>query len=398
VSEEHLSRPLQILLALGLSALAAGAGALVQHFAQETPYFIFLPAVIVSSWYGGRAAGLVATMTSLGFIDYYARDASFFVSRNWRSALLLGLFALVSVAVTLLTAGRRRAEAEREAALREAEQARQDAEQANRLKDQFVANISHELRTPLNAVLGWASVLVSGRVEPEKVPAAIASIQRNAQAQKQLVDDLLDTSAIMSGRLRLAPDVIDLADVARSAVDAVRLSIEAKRQCLDQRLESVETVGDATRLRQVVWNLLMNAVKFTPEGGTIQLRVEGHAQEARITVRDNGRGIGADFLPHAFDPFRQADSSITRVSGGLGLGLALVRHLVEAHGGRVWVESDGPGRGATFTVCLPIGHLTRRATDVPPGSEPCEPPEGATEPKTDAPGAMPAAPGGQVFT
>ena len=185
------------------------------------------------------------------------------------------------------------------------------------------------------------------------MPAALAMIERNAQAQKQLVDDLLDVSAIVSGRLRLEPRDIDLAEVVRAAVDSMKLSIEARHLRIDQELEPVRIVGDPDRLRQVVWNLLSNAAKFTPEGGDIFIRVALDSTTARLSVRDTGRGIGAEFLPHVFEPFRQADSSITRTSGGLGLGLSLVRHLVEAHGGTVSVSSEGPMQGTTFMVALP---------------------------------------------
>ena len=386
MSENHPPRAQRIVLAIGLSVLATLVAVLAQQYLQQPAHFIFLPAVMVAAWFGGRAGGLVAAASSVALIGYFVMEPRYVVPHGWTDVVLLALFAVAALAVALLTAGRRQAQVEREAALRDAEQARQEAEQISRLKDQFLATLSHELRTPLNAVLGWASVLVSGRVEPTKIPVALASIQRNAMAQKQLVDDLLDTSAIVSGRLRLEPEHIDLAEVARSAVDAVRLSIEARRQRLDQHLETVPTVGDATRLRQVIWNLLSNAVKFTPECGNIELRVEEADHEARISVRDNGRGIAAEFLPHVFDPFRQADSSITRVSGGLGLGLALVRHLVEAHGGRVWVESDGPGRGATFTACLPIGTLMPAPEGAAGWSRsPCEPPEGAVAPPPGRP-------------
>ena len=343
------------LVAAALSALAMLIALLVRMYFHQTPYFLFLPAVMVASWYGGRTGGFVATLASLLLLDYYVLEPHYsLLARGWDDVALLALFGVVALSVAAMTASRREAIVQRESALRDAEEARQHAETSSRLKDQFLATLSHELRTPLNAVLGWTSVLISGRVGPEKASAALASIQRNALAQKQLVDDLLDTSAIVSGRLRLEPEPIDLADVARSAIDAVRLSIDARSHHFVSRLQSVRLIGDPTRLRQVIWNLLSNAVKFTPEGGDIELTVDAKNGEAEIVVRDNGRGIAPEFLPHVFDAFRQADSSITRVSGGLGLGLSLVRHLVEAHGGRVRVESGGPGQGAVFTVSLPI--------------------------------------------
>jgi signal transduction histidine kinase len=378
------------LVAVALSVLAMLLALLVRISIHQTPYFLFLPSVMIASWYGGRTGGFVATVASTVLLDYYVIEPRYSVlARSWEDAALLALFGVVSTSVVMLTASRREAIAQREAALRDAEEARQHAETSSRLKDQFLATLSHELRTPLNAVLGWTSLLVNGQVEPDRTPAALASIQRNALAQKQLVDDLLDTSAIVSGRLRLEPAPVDLADIARSAIDAVRLSMDAREHRFSSRLKTVRTVGDPTRLRQVIWNLLTNAVKFTPEGGVIELAIETTEGEAQIIVRDNGRGIAADFLPHVFDPFRQADSSITRVSGGLGLGLALVRHLVEAHGGRVWVESDGPGQGAVFTVCLPIrepapettASSPEQATPADGEEKPCEPPPGAAIPE-----------------
>ena len=302
---------------------------------------------------------------------------------------MLALFGLVSLSVAMLTASRREAVAQREAALRDAEEARQHAETSSRLKDQFLATLSHELRTPLNAVLGWTSVLVSGRVEAEKVPAALASIQRNALAQKQLVDDLLDTSAIVSGRLRLDPAPIDLADVAairdRRGAPVDRGARPSPR--------GAAAIGASGRRCDAP---APGGVESAVERGEVHARrrassssrIETSDGEAQIVVRDNGRGIAGDFLPHVFDPFRQADSSVTRVSGGLGLGLALVRHLVEAHGGRVWVESDGLGQGAAFTVCLPIREPAVDASAAPPeptstsepDQQPCEPPPSAMSP------------------
>jgi signal transduction histidine kinase len=339
--------------ALGVTLALQAAGA------RDSFFFLFVPSVMVAAWYGGQRAGLVATLTSILLIVF------FLLKPHWSvwvtdpgDALLLALFGGVCVSIGLLTAGRRRAEDDRERALHDAEHARRDAEISSRLKDQFLATLSHELRTPLNAVLGWTRMLANGQVDPEKVPAALATIDRNAHAQKQLVDDLLDVSAIVNGRLRLTPREMSLDEVVRSAVDSVRLSLDGRHQRLEQHIEPVQMVGDADRLQQVMWNLLSNAVKFTPDGGEIVLRLERLGAAARITVRDSGRGIRPEFLPHVFEPFRQADASITRTSGGLGLGLALVRHLVEAHGGSVSASSDGPKRGSTFVVTLPQRGVT----------------------------------------
>jgi signal transduction histidine kinase len=342
-------------LPLLLTGAAAAVIAGLRTVGAQEGLFLFVPAVMLSAWFGGLTGGIVATMAAV-----VSTDLSLFEPRGSLSieslsdVLLLTLFGAVCASISVLTAGRRQAEAQREQALGAAEQARHDAEISSRLKDQFLATLSHELRTPLNAVLGWTRMLAQGQVEPDKVPTALASIERNANAQKQLVDDLLDVSAIVSGRLRLQPREIDLAEVVQGAVDSVRLSLDARHHRLEQQIDPVRIIGDADRLRQVMWNLLSNAVKFTPDGGEVMVRVEHLGHAARISVRDSGRGIGPEFLPHVFEPFRQADSSITRTSGGLGLGLALVRHLVEAHGGSVSVWSAGARQGTTFVVTLPV--------------------------------------------
>lgn len=337
------------------SSLAAlGAAMALQAFGASQVLCLFVPAVMIAAWYGGRTGGIVATAISSALQLAFVLDPN--RATWWPSpgdALAVLIFAGIGISIGFAAADRKRAERDRERALLAAEAARHDAEISSRLKDQFLATLSHELRTPLNAVLGWARMLVNHQVDDVKVPAALAMIERNAQAQKQLVDDLLDVSAIVSGRLRLEPRDIDLAEVVRAAIDSMKLSFEARHLRIEQQLEPVRVVGDPDRLRQVVWNLLSNAAKFTPEGGDIYIRVDRDATTARLSVRDTGRGIGAEFLPHVFEPFRQADTSITRTSGGLGLGLSLVRHLVEAHGGSVTVTSEGPMQGTTFTVALP---------------------------------------------
>jgi len=246
-------------------------------------------------------------------------------------------------------------ERERDEHLKQVETARTEAENANRLKDEFLITISHELRTPLNAICGWAQLLLTGRLNPEKTKHAIATIERNAKAQAQLVNDLLDTSRIIIGKLRLEPQVINLTNVIVSAIDSVRHAAEAKNIDLQVQLTNVEPVlGDQNRLQQVVWNLLSNAVKFTPQGGQVVVQLRQVNSLAELIVHDTGVGITAEFLPHVFERFRQADGSTTRKFGGLGLGLAIVRHLVELHGGTVQADSEGEGKGATFTIKLPV--------------------------------------------
>jgi PAS domain S-box-containing protein len=239
----------------------------------------------------------------------------------------------------------------------EAEMARMEAQEANRLKDDFLAVLSHELRTPLNAILGWSSIL-SSRNDDGSVDRAIEVIQRNAGVQKRLIEDLLDMSRILTGKMMIKSAQVDLNGVVHSAVDSVRPAISAKGIILDLQLEEGARfiIGDADRLHQVLWNLLSNSAKFTPSQGRIGIETKKVNSTIEITVRDSGRGISSDFLPHVFERFRQGDGSTTRSHGGLGLGLAVVRHLVEAHGGLVWATSEGAGKGATFVVSLPIGN------------------------------------------
>jgi PAS domain S-box-containing protein len=237
--------------------------------------------------------------------------------------------------------------------------ARAQAESANRAKDEFLAVLSHELRTPLTAMLGWVRLVRSGRLGPEKTQQALEVIERNTRLQAQLIEDLLDVSRITTGKLHLEVLPVDLVAVIEAALDALRGSAEAKGVEIQTHMDtSLDLVpGDRYRLQQVVWNLVSNAVKFTPPGGRIDVRVERAEAAVRIVVSDTGRGIAADFLPHIFDRFRQAEAATTRTFGGLGLGLAIVRDLVELHGGTVRADSPGEGQGATFTVELPARPL-----------------------------------------
>ena len=241
--------------------------------------------------------------------------------------------------------------------LYEAEQtARSQAEAANRIKDEFLAVLSHELRTPLNPILGWAKLLQKGKLNESKTALALATIERNAKLQAELIEDLLDVSRILQGKLSLTASPVDLTDTIQAAIETMRLAAEAKMIQIEVILDpDVRLVsGDSNRLQQVIWNLLSNAVKFSPQGGKVLLRLEQLEDQAQITISDTGRGIHPDFLPHVFDYFRQADGATTRKFGGLGLGLAIVRHLVELHGGTVKAESPGEGLGATFRVRLPL--------------------------------------------
>ena len=238
--------------------------------------------------------------------------------------------------------------------------ARSEAERANRLKDEFLATISHELRNPLNAIMGWAHMLQLGKLNEANTERAVETIYRNAKSQSQLVSDLLDVSRIISGKLRLDMRAVDLIYIVNAAIDSIRPAADAKGILLQPLLDPAAgpISGDADRLQQVVWNLLTNAVKFTPKGGKIQLKVQRINSHVEIVVSDSGVGINKEFLPYVFDRFRQADGSTTRIHGGLGLGLSIVRQLVDLHGGSVGVESKGEGKGATFTITLPFAGVS----------------------------------------
>jgi signal transduction histidine kinase/ActR/RegA family two-component response regulator len=265
---------------------------------------------------------------------------------------------------------RKLAELERERLLVSEQEARRQAEAATRLKDEFLATVSHELRSPLNAMLGYVKLLRVG--EPDEMTLAnyLGIIERSAKAQNQLIEDLLDTSRIVSGKLRLDPRPLNVTEVIEKSLDVVRPAAAARsielRVLLDY--EAGQVVGDPDRLQQVIWNLLSNANKFTPEGGSVSIESWRQHAQVCVAVRDTGNGISPDFLPYVFDRFRQGDASSARRYGGLGLGLALVRHLVELHGGEVEAHSDGPGQGAAFIVRLPMrvpdGFVRDKAAEV----------------------------------
>jgi PAS domain S-box-containing protein len=251
---------------------------------------------------------------------------------------------------------RKRIERAREELLEREQRARLELEEASRIKDEFLATVSHELRTPLTAMLGWSHLLRTGKLDDKSTAHAIETIERNARSQAQLIEDLLDVSRIITGKLHLDARPVEPAGIIEGALEAVRPAAEAKGVRLSKEIDlTVRSVfGDPTRLQQIVWNLLSNAIKFTSEGGSVEVRLERVASHFQIVVHDTGEGISPDFLPYVFDRFRQADAKTTRRHGGLGLGLAIVRHLVEMHGGTVQAESNGEGLGSTFSVRLPL--------------------------------------------
>jgi signal transduction histidine kinase/ActR/RegA family two-component response regulator len=340
----------------------------------------------------GMVAGAIALTSSRSFVTVWREDflwsgASFMVAgsagavaaivvargEHWKAILLIAPIYLTYRTYEVfvgrlddqarhMTEMRRLHQGTVEALMhaRQAEQAEQAAraaaERANRLKDQFLAVVSHELRTPLNAILGWADMLRGGRLDASKQDRAFQSIHDSARRQARLIDDLLDVSRIMSGTMRLERTAVDLKTVIEGAVRGVQHAVDAKN--LHLAVDSDSWVGfiqgDSARLEQVVSNLLSNAVKFTPEGGAVHVRLTRVLDSAEIHVRDTGQGIAAEFLPYVFEPFRQGDGSTTRVHGGLGLGLSIVKHLVEVHGGAIHAESAGPGHGALFIVSFPL--------------------------------------------
>ena len=249
---------------------------------------------------------------------------------------------------------------------RRAQEERSRVEAATRAKDEFVAMVSHELRTPMNAILGWLQLFRRGTLDAEKQARALEIVERNAHAQKQLINDLLDISEVLTGKLRINPSQVDLSQVVEMAIEGVRPAADAKNIHIEAELERASTImrADGERLQQVVWNLLSNAVKFTPKHGQVTVRLRKVESDLELTVKDSGEGIAPEFLPHMFEMFRQSDGSITRPHGGMGLGLSITKHLVELHGGRIEGHSDGKGRGASFTVRLPVSPLVSATVGV----------------------------------
>jgi PAS domain S-box-containing protein len=299
----------------------------------------------------------------LGGLFFGHPEAGVFTEREARIVEGLAAQAAIAMDNARLYEAAQRARAEAERAAAENERLYREAQESSRLKDEFVATVSHELRTPLTAILGWAHLLRTGQNTEGSAASALETIERNARAQAQLIDDLLDVSRIITGNLRMDVRSVDPNSFIESAIGAVKPAAEAKGIRLQKIIDTgvLSVTGDPVRLQQVVWNLLSNAIKFTPKGGRVQIRLERVNSHIEIVVTDSGTGIAPEFLPHVFDRFRQADQCTTRQHGGLGLGLAIVRHLVELHGGSVRAESGGAGQGATFTVLLPVAPVYRNA-------------------------------------
>ena len=291
----------------------------------------------------------------------YTRSGEVLFCEWYNSVLHDDRGQLVSVlSLVLDVTARKAAEDDRAALLIRERDARKHAEEADRLKDEFLATLSHELRTPLTSILGWASMIRNGEVEGPNATRAIETIERNARSQARLIDDLLDVSRIITGNLRLDLYPLNLAPIVEAAIDALRPTADVKGiQIRAETSGDCLVKGDPNRLRQVIWNLLSNSIKFTQRGGVVSIDLRCVGSTVRLKVADTDEGISAEFLPYVFDRFRQAEASISRKQGGLGLGLAVVRHLVELHGGSIGAESDGVGQGSLFTVDLPLAEERR---------------------------------------
>ena len=320
----------------------------------------FLGAPILS---GSKVSGWVYLINKVNADDFTEADERLAatlatqVAVAYENAMLYSDAQRHASELQLEITERKQAEEERAQLLVREQAARAEAEQANRTKDEFLATLSHELRTPLSAILGWSHLVRSGKLDESHMSRALETIERNARSQSQLIDDLLDVSRIITGKLQIEPRPVDLSAVIEAAIDAVRPALEAKSIQFENEVNASAgfVPGDPNRLQQIFWNLFSNAAKFTPEGGHVRVEAKRTELGTRISVSDSGVGITPEFLPYIFDRFRQADGSTTRVHGGLGLGLSIVKHLVQLHQGSVEVESQGKNKGACFTIILPAG-------------------------------------------
>lgn len=346
-----LAAPVRFGIGIALISLVFILESAAPALIDDGSHFILLgTAVGATAWVAGTGPALLATVLAslFGAADPRA-NASGAVPMH------LALFLIHGLLLTAVVAELRRARRNAEERAREANAARREGEAANRMKDEFLATISHELRTPLNAVLGWVHLLRTGKLDPTTSSRGLESIDRNVRLQAQLTTDLLDVSKALTGKLRLDSRPSFLDDAVKQAVAAAMPAAKAKGVHLSLLASDAAVVhGDPTRLRQIAWQLVANAIKFTPRGGRIEIATRVVGEEVRLTIQDSGQGIEPSFLPRIFDRFTQADSSSTRTAGGLGVGLALVRELVELHGGEVEAQNRSDGQGAIFTVTFPL--------------------------------------------
>jgi signal transduction histidine kinase len=344
--------PLRFGIALAAVAMVFAIDWLWNAGVDDGSHFLLLgTSVMATAWVAGTGPALAATVLG-AVLGAYTSGGGLPAAASTH----LALFVVQGLLLTALVAELRRARRVAEHQARVAETARRDGETANRMKDEFLATISHELRTPLNAVLGWVHLLRTGKLDSSTSSRGLECIDRNVRLQAQLTSDLLDVSKALTGKLQVESRPAIINDAVRQAVASVQSAARAKAVQIRARIpeEPIIVLGDSSRLRQIIWQLLSNAIKFTPRGGAVDISVEAHRDEALVTVRDSGQGIDPDFLPRVFDRFSQADASTTRVTGGLGVGLALVRELVEIQGGEVEAENRQDASGSIFRVRFPV--------------------------------------------
>ena len=360
-------------IAIGVSMAAVATVAVVRTavyvlFDESIPYTPFYPAIIVATMYGRKLGGVVATIAA-------ALAASFWLAPFGKPLVeepsdFIGMifFIFVGLLIVALCEAMRKAQRSAELAAEERQQlllreraARGEAEEANRLKDTFLASVSHELRTPLQAIMGWTSLLALEPSDRETTSRGLSVIERSVKMQSRLIEDILDTSRITSGKMRLSVALINPRQVIEAAIQTVALAADVREITIQRQYDEEANVllADADRLQQIMWNLLSNAIKFSPKGSTIQVVLRKLGNDIKIQVSDEGEGIEPDFLPHIYETFRQADGKQTRRHGGLGLGLAIVKHLVELHGGSIQAVSEGKGRGSSMIINLPAPPVTR---------------------------------------
>lgn len=358
-SRPRLSRPVSAARAVTLTVVAVAAAfavrlALRPAIGDASPFLVFTPAVMTAAFYGGAAAGVLATILSALLGSHFFLQALGEPSvERWDR---IALFVLVGALITLLSAMIRSTRKRLGESLWREQKARADAESANQVKDEFLALVSHELQTPASVVLGWASMIRTRHLTGEALDRALRAIEQNAAVQSKLVEDVLDTSRIVSGTMRFEPREVNLAAIVSAAVEQMRPSMEGHHLHLelDQVHDEWPVVADPVRLQQVFTNLLSNALKFTPGGGRVSVALTRSDAHATVAVSDTGIGIARDFLPRVFDRFEQDPHTLAYSRRGLGLGLSICRHFVEQHGGTIAASSEGPGMGSTFSVTLPL--------------------------------------------
>lgn len=323
---------------------------------EPHPTSLFLAAITVSAWYGGFQPSLLATALATIAVDYFFIFPVHSLEVSIDNTVRAGVFVLVALLISWIDHARKKAIEERDQMIVREQQARKAAETVNQTKDEFLAMVSHELRTPLNVISGWVSMLRSGKLNGEAAADALERVERNARLQQHLIEDLIDVSRIASGTMRVEPRPMEVSPVIEEGLRTVALAAKAKDIAIYAEYpdEAIIISGDPDRFQQVVWNLLSNAIKFTPPRGRISLSLERLGGDAILSVRDSGRGIRADFLPYVFERFRQDVIELGQNHEGLGVGLSIVRHIVELHGGSIEAESAGKDQGATFRVCIPL--------------------------------------------